>query len=114
MVVKDKIDFTDFEKIDMRIGTIIKVSVNEKARKPSYILEIDFGYDIGIKKSSAQITNYKLDELINKKIIAVCNFEKKNIAGIESDVLVLGAINHAGNVILLKIDDDANNGDSIA
>ena len=113
-MVKNKINFSDFEKIDMRIGTIIKISVNEKANKPAYILEIDFGNDIGIKKSSAQITNYKLDELINQKIAAVCNFEKKNIAGVESEVLVLGALNHLGNVILLKVNNDANNGDIIA
>ena len=113
-MIKNKINFADFEKIDMRIGTIINASLNEKARKPSYILEIDFGDEIGIKNSSAQITNYNLNELRNKKIIAVCNFEIKNIAGIESEVLVLGAINHLGNVILLKPDDDANNGDSIA
>ena len=113
-MIKNKINFADFEKIDMRIGTIINASLNEKARKPSYILEIDFGNEIGIKKSSAQITNYNIEELINKKIVAVCNFEIKNIAGIESEVLVLGAINHLGNVILLKSDDDVNNGDSIA
>ena len=113
-MIKNKVNFSEFEKIDMRIGTIIKVNVNEKAHKPAYILEIDFGNDIGIKKSSAQITNYKSDELINQKIVAVCNFEKKNIAGVESEVLVLGSLNHLGNVILLKVNNDANNGDIIA
>ena len=113
-MLKNIINFSDFEKIDMRIGTITKASINEKARKPSYVLEIDFGTDIGTKKSSAQITNYNLEELKNKKIAAVCNFDKKNIAGITSEVLVLGAVNHLGNVILLKVDEEANNGDAIA
>ena len=85
-MTKKTINFEDFLKIDMRVGTILEVSLNQKARKPAYVLKIDFGLEIGIKQSSAQITNYSEEELINKKIIAVCNFEKKNIAGIESEV----------------------------
>ena len=87
------ISYSDFEKIKMATGTIISVKINPKARKPAYILEIDFGTEIGVKTSSAQITNYSVEDLTNKQIIAVINFEKKNIAGIESEVLVLGAVN---------------------
>ena len=111
---KQEIEFSDFQKIDIRVGTIIKVELNKKAHKPAYILEVDFGDDIGLKKSSAQITNYSLDELRDRKIIAVCNFSKKNIAGIESEVLILGAINKLGKVSLLKPDEEVGNGDHIA
>ena len=72
------ISYSDFEKIKMATGTIISVKINPKARKPAYILEIDFGDEIGVKTSSAQITNYSVEDLINKQIIAVINFDKKN------------------------------------
>ena len=111
---KKTINFEDFLKIDMRVGTILEVSLNQKARKPAYVLKIDFGLEIGIKQSSAQITNYSEEELINKKIIAVCNFEKKNIAGIESEVLILGSINKMNEVLLLSASNDAKNGDYVA
>ena len=80
------INYSDFEKIKMATGTIISVKINLKARKPAYILEIDFGTEIGVKTSSAQITNYSVEDLTNRQIIAVINLEKKNIAGIESEV----------------------------
>lgn len=90
MTIKPEISWTDFEKIDMRCGTIISVSDFEKARNPSYQLEIDFG-DLGIKKSSAQITSlYTKDELVGKQILAVVNFPKKQIANFFSECLVLG------------------------
>jgi tRNA-binding protein len=111
---KEIINFEDFLKIDMRVGTILEVSINKKARKPAYILKIDFGSEIGIKQSSAQITNYSEAELMNKKIVAVCNFEKKNIAGIESEVLILGSIDEMNLVHLIFASDDAKNGDHIA
>ena len=111
---KEIINFEDFLKIDMRVGTILEVSINKKARKPAYILKIDFGSEIGIKQSSAQITNYSEVELINKKIVGVCNFEKKNIAGIESEVLILGSIDKINVVHLISASDDAKNGDHIA
>jgi len=113
-MTKKTINFEDFLKIDMRVGTILEVSLNQKARKPAYVLKIDFGLEIGIKQSSAQITNYSEEELINKKIIAVCNFEKKNIAGIESEVLILGSINKMNEVLLLSASNDAKNGDYVA
>lgn len=90
MTIKPEISWTDFEKIDIRSGTIISVSDFEKARNPSYQLEIDFG-TLGIKKSSAQITTlYKKEELIGKQILAVVNFPKKQIANFFSECLVLG------------------------
>ena len=112
-MTKEIINFVDFLKIDMRVGTILEASINKRARKPAYILKIDFGSDIGMKQSSAQITNYSEAELINKKIVAVCNFEKKNIAGIESEVLVLGSIDKMNEVHLLSASDNAQNGDHI-
>jgi len=90
MTIKPEISWTDFEKIDIRSGTIISVNDFEKARNPSYQLEIDFGI-LGIKKSSAQITTlYKKEELIGKQILAVVNFPKKQIANFFSECLVLG------------------------
>ncbi|MCY0976008.1 tRNA-binding protein [Chryseobacterium wangxinyae] len=90
MNIKPEISWTDFEKIDVRSGTIISVNDFEKAKNPFYQLEIDFG-DLGIKKSSAQITTlYKKEELIGKQIVAVVNFPKKQIANFFSECLVLG------------------------
>ena len=108
------IEFADFLKIQVVVGTIEEVKVNEKAKKPAYVLKIDFGEKIGKKISSAQITNYTIDELKNRQIVAVCNFEKKNIAGVESEVLVLGAINEQNEVILLKPDVIVKNGSIIS
>ncbi|KMQ66525.1 tRNA-binding protein [Chryseobacterium angstadtii] len=90
MIIKPEITWTDFEKIDMRCGTIIAVNDFEKARNPSYQLDIDFG-DLGIKKSSAQITSlYSKEELIGKQVMAVVNFPKKQIANFFSECLVMG------------------------
>ena len=77
------------------------------------MLKIDFGEKVGIKQSSAQITNYSIEELLQKQIIAVCNFEKKNIAGIESEVLILGAINEKKEVILLHPQQKVDNGSNV-
>ena len=108
------ISYSDFEKIKMATGTIISVKINPKARKPAYILEIDFGTEIGVKTSSAQITNYSVENLTNKQIIAVINFEKKNIAGIVSQVLILGSIDKEGKVILVHPSQKSENGLPIA
>ncbi|WP_027381093.1 tRNA-binding protein [Chryseobacterium daeguense] len=90
MTIKPEISLEDFEKIDIRSGTILSVKDFEKARNPSYQLEIDFG-DLGIKKSSAQITAlYHKEELVGKQILAVVNFPKKQIANFFSECLVLG------------------------
>ena len=91
--MKEEITYNIFDKVDIRIGTVISVKKNEKARKPSLVVEVDFGKEIGIKQSSAQITHYYSKEnLVGKQVIGVCNFPKKNIAGIVSEVLILGAI----------------------
>ena len=111
---KSMIKYEDFQKIQILTGTIKTAEINKKARKPAYVLSIDFGPVVGIKISSAQITNYSKDELINRQIIAVCNFENRNIAGVESEVLVLGAINDRKEVILLEPRQLVNNGSEIA
>tara|TARA_Y100001936_G_scaffold182267_1_gene179513 strand:- start:249 stop:590 length:342 start_codon:yes stop_codon:yes gene_type:complete len=111
---KPIIEYNDFEKIEILTGTIIEVTENVKARKPAYVLKINFGEKVGIKFSSAQITNYSMEELINKQVVAVCNFEKKNIAGIESEVLVLGSIDQDNKVILLQPDIVVKNGSPVA
>ena len=88
---------------------------NEKARKPSLVVEVDFGKDIGIKQSSAQITHYYNEEnLMNKQVIGVCNFAEKNIAGVVSQVLILGAIDSDGKVVLLHPSQKTENGLPIA
>ena len=111
---KSIVKYEDFQKIQILIGTIKTAEINKKARKPAYVLSIDFGPEVGIKISSAQITNYSIDELINRQIVAVCNFESRNIAGIESEVLVLGAINEKEEVILLEPRQLVKNGSEIA
>ena len=110
----NSIEWSDFEKIDIRVETIINAQVFEKAKKPAYQLSIDFG-ELGIKKSSAQITKlYQPDELINKQIIAVVNFPPKQIANFISECLVLGILGNDGEVTLLSSDKKVENGSKIA
>ena len=105
----DKVTFEDFSKIDFRVGTIISVEPLTKAIKPAYKLKIDFG-ELGILKSSAQITHrYSTEDLINKQVIAVVNFSKKQIANFISECLVLGAVNEK-DVILISPEDTVMNG----
>ena len=113
--MKEQITYDIFDKADIRIGTVISVKKNEKARKPSLVIEVDFGKDIGIKQSSAQITHYYNEEnLMNKQVIGVCNFAEKNIAGVVSQVLILGAIDSDGKVVLLHPSQKTENGLPIA
>ena len=113
--MKEQITYDIFDKVDIRIGTVLSVKKNVKARKPSLIIEVDFGNEIGIKQSSAQITNYYNEEnLKGKQVIGVCNFPEKNIAGVKSEFLVLGAIEEDGKVILLHPSQRAKNGLKIA
>ncbi|SDQ41089.1 tRNA-binding protein [Chryseobacterium soldanellicola] len=111
MTIKPEITWADFEKLDIRTGTIISVNDFEKARNPSYQLEIDFG-DLGIKKSSAQITSlYKKEELIGQQILAVVNFPKKQIANFFSECLVLGVYGeNKKDITLLTTSLPAKNG----
>ena len=107
------ITIDDFEKVDMRVGTIIDASDNQKAKKKAYKLTIDFGSEIGIKKSSAQITDiYKAKDLIGKQIIAVTNFPSIKIGDIKSEVLVLG-VNTKKGVVLLSLDKEVANGERV-
>ena len=113
--MKEQITYDIFDKVDIRIGTVISVKKNEKAKKPSLVVEVDFGKEIGIKQSSAQITHfYNEENLIGKQVIAVCNFAEKNIAGVISQVLVLGAIDTEGKVVLVHPSQKAENGFPIA
>ena len=113
--MKEQITYDIFDKADIRIGTVISVKKNEKARKPSLVVEVDFGKDIGIKQSSAQITHYYNEEnLMNKQVIGVCNFAEKDIAGVVSQVLILGAIDLDGKVVLLHPSQKTENGLTIA
>ncbi|HDD36711.1 MAG: tRNA-binding protein [Archaeoglobaceae archaeon] len=109
-----QITWDDFEKIEMRVGTIIKVEDFPEAKKPAYKLWIDFG-ELGIKKSSAQITKlYKKEELLNKQVIAVVNFPPKQIANFMSECLVLGVILENNEVVLLQPERPVPNGYRIA
>ena len=113
--MKEQISYDQFDKIDLRIGTVISVKKNEKARKPSLVVKVDFGKEIGIKQSSAQITHYyNEDNLKGKQVVGVCNFPEKNIAGVKSQFLVLGAIEEDGKVVLLHPSQAAKNGLKIA
>ena len=114
-MIKDQITYDIFDKVDIRVGTVISVKKNEKARKPSLVVEVDFRKEIGVKQSSAQITHYYNEEnLKGKQVIAVCNFAEKNIAGVVSQVLVLGAIDAERKVTLVHPSQEAENGLPIA
>ena len=106
-----EVTFSEFEKVAMHVGTIIAVNDFPEARKPAYQLIIDFGEIIGIKKTSAQITQrYNQDYLIGRQIVAVVNFPKKQIGSFMSECLVLGAIGTEGDVVLLAPDFKIENG----
>ena len=105
--------FDDFMKLDIRVGTIIEAKVFEKAKKPAYQLKIDLGEEIGIKKSSAQITEvYKCEDLIGKQVLAVVNFPPRQIADFMSEVLVLGTYSNQG-IVLIRPDEQVKNGDKL-
>mgnify|MGYP001460268558 FL=1 len=113
--MKEQITYDIFDKVDIRIGTVISVKKNEKARKPSLVIEVDFGNEIGIKESSAQITHFYSEEnLKGKQVIGICNFPEKNIAGVKSQFLVLGALEEDGKVVLLHPSRLTKNGLKIA
>ncbi|WP_226389636.1 tRNA-binding protein [Penaeicola halotolerans] len=105
------IDITDFQKVDFRVGTILRAEVFEEAKKPAYKLWIDLGEELGIKKSSAQITDlYKIQELPGKQVLCITNFPPKQIANFISEVLVTGVNNSQGHVALFTTDKPVPNG----
>jgi len=106
-----EITWNDFEKVEMRIGTIFEVLDFPEARQPAYQLIIDFGAEIGVRKSSAQITKrYSKEELLGNQIVAVVNFPKKQIANFMSECLVLGAVGPGNDIVLLNPGFEVENG----
>ena len=110
-----EISYEDFKKVTIKVGTVLEVKKIEKARKPSLVVKVDFGKEIGVKQSSAQITHYyNTENLVGKQVIGVCNFPTKNIAGVVSEVLILGAIEKDGKVVLVHPSKETENGLDIA
>jgi tRNA-binding protein len=109
----EEIEFSDFQKADIRTGTILEAMLNSQARKPAFVMKIDFG-SLGVKTSSAQITqNYTPKDLVRRQIVAVVNFPTKRIAGVKSEVLVLGVMTKQEGVALLSADQPVANGTSV-
>jgi tRNA-binding protein len=106
--------FDDFLKLDMRVGRVVDVEDFPEARVPAWKLTIDFGPEVGHKRSSAQITHYTREELAGRLVVAVVNFAPKRIAGFASEVLVLGALDDEKGVVLVRPDDDVELGSRIA
>lgn len=105
------LSWTEFEKVEMRVGTILEANDFPEARKPAYQLVIDFGNEIGTRKTSAQITkHYEKADLVGRQIVAVVNFPKKQIGKFMSECLVLGAVGEEGSVVLLSPDLKVENG----
>ena len=105
--------FDDFLKLDIRVGTIVSAKNFEKTRKPAYQLEVDMGQELGIKRSSAQITDhYRPEELVGKQVLAVVNFPPRQIANFFSEILVLGTYSEGG-VVLIRPDKPVKNGDKL-
>lgn len=107
----DEISWNDFEKVDMRVGTVLEVNDFPDAKKPAYQLYIDFGSELGVKKTSAQLTiRYDKEKLLGRRVIAVVNFPKKQIGKFMSECLVLGVVGFEGDVALLDVDGEVENG----
>lgn len=114
-MTNNTISFEDFQKIDIKIGTVLDASLNKKARNPAYVLRIDFGEDIGIKTTSAQLTeNYQPQDLLGKQVSAVMNFPPMRIAGVKSEVLVLAGVCEANGTVLLHPSKSLENGTHVA
>lgn len=105
------ISYEDFARVDVRVGTVLEVGPNAHARKPSYVLRIDFGPEIGIRTSSAQLTeHYTPEELVGRQVAAVVNFPPRQIARVKSEVLVLGFPDAEGRTVLVGVDRPVPNG----
>ena len=111
--MSETINWNDFTKVDMRVGRIVDVRDFPEGRKPAYILTVDFG-PLGVRKTSAQITNYTKEELLNRDVVAVFNFPPKQIGPLMSEILVLGGVEKDGTVRLLKPDPDCELGSRVA
>ena len=106
-----ELSWNDFEKVEMRVGTILEVKDFPEARKPAYQLIIDFGEELGLRKTSAQLTHrYKKEDLAGRQVVAVVNFPKKQIANFMSECLVLGAVDQENDVVLLQPGQEVKNG----
>lgn len=111
----ETIDWSDFEKVELRVGTIVEAEDFPEARKPAYKLKVDFGDEIGVRKSSAQITDaYRLDELVGRQVVGVVNFPPKQIGPVRSECLVTGFHREDGAVILAVPDSRVPNGSRLA
>ena len=105
------ISWQEFEQVDLRVGTIVSAEVFAEARQPAYILHVDFGADLGVLKSSAQITDlYQPDALVGQQVIGVVNFPPKQIGPIQSQCLITGLPQGAGSVVLVQPDRQVSNG----
>ncbi len=110
----DIIEWQDFERVELRVGTIVNAEPNVKARKPAYVLQVDLG-PLGLKTSSAQITaHYSVESLIGKQVLCVCNFAPKSIAGVRSQVLVTGVYDAENQVVLASFEHPLPNGSRLA
>lgn len=108
------IKWQDFERVELRVGTLISAAPNAKATKPAYVLQVDLG-ELGIRTSSAQLTaHYRADELVGRQVLCVCNFAPKRIAGVRSEVLVTGVYDSDGKVVLASFDKPLPNGARLA
>ncbi len=108
------IEWQDFERVELRVGTLISAAPNAKATKPAYVLQVDLG-ELGIRTSSAQLTaHYRADELVGRQVLCVCNFASKRIAGVRSEVLVTGVYDSDGKVVLASFDKPLPNGARLA
>ncbi len=108
------IEWQDFERVELRVGTLISAAPNAKATKPAYVLQVDLG-ELGIRTSSAQLTaHYRADELVGRQVLCVCNFAPKRIAGVRSEVLVTGVYDSDGKVVLASFDKPLPNGARLA
>lgn len=108
------IEWQDFERVDLRVGTLISAAPNEKALKPAYVLQVDLG-ELGIRTSSAQLTaHYSAEELVGRQVLCVCNFAPKRIAGVRSEVLVTGVYDSDRKVVLAGFDKPLPNGARLA
>jgi tRNA-binding protein len=114
-MIKSGLTIEDFLKVDIRIGTVLEVRLNEKARNPAYVLSIDFGDEIGVKTTSAQLTeNYQPRDIVGKQVSAVMNFSPIRVAGVKSEVLVLAGVCATKGTVLLHPSESVDNGTNVA